>query len=204
MFSGMFSLPCSPLLSFVSEWFDFHRVRSAPRSHPRRPCPRRVRVWEPTASITLKLTYRGKQYELRHTGADSSLSLPLSLSRSFLSPFVSVLLPLLLSTALFSSLPILLSLSVLHLLSESLVLSVFTLSPCSPVSINPTCVCTSPGWSLCCRLHCLFYFKSIDRHTVRIKNLVFMHTMLRKSIWLSSTFAQDFPFFNATPLLFDC
>lgn len=116
---------------------------------------------------------RGKQYELRHTRADSSLSLPLSLSHSFFSPFVLLLLLLLLSTALFSSLPTLLSLSVLHLLSESLVLSVFTLSPCSPVSTNPTCVCTSPGLSLWLQatLHCLFYFKSLDRHTAQIKML---------------------------------
>ncbi len=58
-------------------------------------------------------------------------------------------------------------------LSLSVCLSVFTqtLSPCSPVSTNPTWVCTSTGLRLWLKatLCCLSRFKSLDRHITQIK-----------------------------------
>lgn len=140
-----------------------------------RPCPRRVRAWEPTASRSLKLTYSAGANNMNWDAQEQTapyLCLFLWVTLSFRPLYLC-------SCSCFSPLhcfpvcPILLSLSVLHLLSESLVLSVFTLSPCSPVSTNPTCVCTSPGLNLWLQatLHCLFYFKSLDRHTAQIKIL---------------------------------
>lgn len=58
-------------------------------------------------------------------------------------------------------------------LAVSLFVCLHSLCPCSQVGANPTCVCAPPGLRLWLQatLRCLFYFKSLDRHTNTNKNL---------------------------------